>query len=191
MPSRAFHSRGSPSQPSRFFPLNSGWKPSLAKPPRAHSNRASSSFLFILSGPFNRYGIDLHILRRPVPGVLGNLGDLLDYIIALHHFAENSVLIIEPRGFSHGYKKLAAVGVRAGVGHGENSLLGMPQRGMKLVGELVAGTAAAATLRASALNHEVGNNAMKDKAVVEGLAGFGTFGQADEILNCLGSLVGE
>ena len=33
MPSRTFHKRGSPSQPSRFFPLNSGLKPSLAKAP--------------------------------------------------------------------------------------------------------------------------------------------------------------
>src|SRR5215813_12242194 len=47
MPSRTFHKRGSPSQPSRFFPLNSGLKPSLANAPAAHSNKASSSLLFI------------------------------------------------------------------------------------------------------------------------------------------------
>src|SRR2546422_11066194 len=79
MPSCAFHRRGSPSHPSRFFPLNSGLKPSLAKAPAAHSSSASSSFLFIWSGPFNSDGTNLDVLYRPVLGALGNLGYFFDY----------------------------------------------------------------------------------------------------------------
>src|SRR5258708_6032099 len=127
MPSCAFHSRGSPSQPSRFFPLNSGVKPSLANAPREHNSKASSSFLCIILSPLNRYGINLHILRRPVTSALRNLGNLLDHVVALDHFSENGVFIIQPGCFRHGDKELATVGVRTRVGHGKSSLLGMPE----------------------------------------------------------------
>ena len=59
---------------------------------------------------------------------------------------------------------------------------------MELVGELVAGTAAAGAFRVAALNHEIGNDAMKNGAVVERLAGLGSFRQADEVLDGAGAL---
>src|SRR5437868_4869786 len=87
MPSCAFHSRGSPSHPSRFFPLNSGLKPSLAKAPAAQSNSVRSRFLFILLRPFDGYGANLDVLGRPVLRAPRDLGYLLDHIITFHHLA--------------------------------------------------------------------------------------------------------
>ena len=57
------------------------------------------------------------------------------------------------------------------------------QLGVKLVGELVAGAAAAGAFGIAALNHEIGNHAMEDRAVVERLAGLGAFREADKVLH--------
>jgi hypothetical protein len=75
------------------------------------------------------------------------------------------------------------------------------QRRMKLVAEFVARSAAAAAFGASALNHEVGNHAVKNQAVVKGplffLAGalvgefFRAFGEADEIRDSVRRLLFE
>src|SRR5262252_21723 len=67
----------------------------------------------------------------------------------------------------------------------------MAQRRVELVGEFVAGPAAAGAFGASALNHEVGNHAVEDQTVIEGLAGFGAFGEIDEILYRIGRFVVE
>src|SRR6266571_4288560 len=101
IPSCAFHSRGSPSHPSRFFPLNSGLKPSLPKAPMAPSNSVSNSFFLILLRPFDGYGAKLHVLGWPVLRAPRNLGNLFDDIITLHHFAEHGVFVIEPGRFHH------------------------------------------------------------------------------------------
>ena len=44
---------------------------------------------------------------------------------------------------------------------------------MELVGELVTGAAASGAFRVAALNHEIGNHAMKNGAIVERLTGLG------------------
>ena len=62
---------------------------------------------------------------------------------------------------------------------------------MELVGELVAGTAAARAFRVAALDHEIRDHAMENGAVVERLSGLGAVGQSDEVLDRLGRLVGE
>src|SRR6267154_530125 len=66
---------------------------------------------------------------------------------------------------------------------------------MKFVGKFVTRATHAGTVRASALNHEIGNDAMKNQSVVETahffLSGFfvgeflSAFRQADKILDCL------
>src|SRR6266849_5004129 len=66
---------------------------------------------------------------------------------------------------------------------------------MKFVGKFVTRATHAGTVRTSALNHEIGNDAMENQSVVERalffLSGFfvgeflGTFGQADKILDGL------
>src|SRR5215470_9332394 len=106
MPSRTLQSAGSPSQPSRFFPLNSGLKPSAASAAAEHTSVASSNF-FIDSAPFDGDGADLDILVRTVLRVARDLGDLLDNVVALDYFPENCVLVIEERCGSDGDEKLA------------------------------------------------------------------------------------
>ena len=62
---------------------------------------------------------------------------------------------------------------------------------MKLIGEFVSGPPASAAFRIPALNHEVRNHAMKNRAVIERLSGLGAFRQADKVVHCFGSLVGK
>src|SRR5437868_2036127 len=93
---------GSPSHPSRFFPLNSGLKPSLAKAPIAHSDSRISSFLFIFLSPLDGYGANLYVLQRLVLRSLRNEGYFFHHLITVDDLAEHRVLIIQPGGGSHG-----------------------------------------------------------------------------------------
>src|SRR5580704_2374941 len=93
--------------------------------------------------PLNLHRIDPHFLDGPVLGAAWDLGNLLHHIIAFDHFAENAVLVVKPGRGCNGDKELAAIGTRAGIGHGEQTGLGMLEVLMKLVGEFVAGAAAA------------------------------------------------
>src|ERR1035438_6065202 len=45
----------------------------------------------------------------------------VNHIVAFRHLAEHGVVVVQPRGGGHGDEELAAVGVRPGVGHGENA----------------------------------------------------------------------
>ena len=49
----------------------------------------------------------------------GHLGDLFDDVVAFDDFTEDGVLAGEPACVGDGDEELAAVGVGAGVGHGE------------------------------------------------------------------------
>src|SRR6478736_852603 len=72
---------------------------------------------------------------------------------------------------------------------------------MKFVCKFVAGAAHAGAVRASALDHKIGNDAVENESVIVRafffLAGFfvseflGAFGQADKIFNSLGGLLVE
>src|ERR1700735_901164 len=121
--------------------------------------RWNSSVLF----DFER--VDPDVFIRLVLRVARQFRNLLDNIVTLDDFAEDAVAVVQHRCRSHSNKKLAAVSVRAGVSHGKETGLCVFQRRMKFVGELVTGTAAAGALRASALNHEVGNDAVEDEAI--------------------------
>src|SRR5580658_534948 len=189
MPSRTLHMRGSPSQPSRFLPLNSGSNPSCAK--AAAAKASNSSMRFMALAPFDLDGIDAHFLQRPILAIAGRFGDLLHHVVAIDHFAKNAVFVIEPGRGGHGDEELAAIGVGTRVRHGEIAVLGVLQSVMKFVGEFVARAAAACALGIAALNHEVGDHAMEDGAIVEGLAGLRAIGERDEVLHRFGGLVGE
>src|SRR5882724_12292613 len=104
----------------------------------------------------------------PVAAVARYCGDLVGDVLAFHDFTEDGVAVIEVRSGSNGDEKLAAVGIGSGVGHREFAGLGMLQRSVKFVGEFVAWAAHAGAVRAAALNHEIGNDAVKNQAVVEG-----------------------
>ena len=82
--------------------------------------------------------------------------------------------------------------VRAGVRHGQPAGAIERQRGNDLVLELVAGISGAIASGVSALDHEIGNDAVEDRSVVERhavLAGpgcrafpiFGAAGQSNEV----------
>src|ERR1700719_5387718 len=68
--------------------------------------------------------LDTHVLqsnRRPrtITRIARQLGDLVGHVLALDDFTKNGVTLIEPGRRRHGNKKLAAIRVRPGVGHGE------------------------------------------------------------------------
>ncbi len=75
-------------------------------------------------------------------------------------------------------KELAAVGVGAGVSHGQFAgRIELMRRVFSLILKSVAGTAHAIARGVAALNHEVGNHAMKNGAVVELARGLGARGR--------------
>lgn len=79
------------------------------------------------------------------------------------------MLAVEPGGRSEGDKKLRAIGVGSCVGHAEDASAGVLEGRVDLVSELVTvdgGAASPGAGRIAALDHEVGNDAVEDGAVV-------------------------
>ena len=111
--------------------------------------------------------------------------------------AEDGVLAVELGDGLFGDEELAAVGAAAGgagagVGHGEEAGLVEGEGWVDLVLEEVAGISGAVTRAVAALDHEVGDDAVKGGAVVEGLVVhlleglgvgpvLGAFGETDEV----------
>jgi hypothetical protein len=97
-------------------------------------------------------------------------------------------------------EELAAIAVRSAVGHGEASGAVKAEVGIKLVVKCVAWSTHSCAGRVATLNHELGNDAMEGRAVVEvfvvlDLLGCGvdpvlcTFGQANEVGYGVGRLL--
>src|SRR5262249_17062881 len=139
---------------------------------------------------------------RTIPRPFGHdVGDLVDNVLALHHFAEDGVLVVEPGGRSNGDEELAAVGAWSGVRHRHKTGLVELTPALELVLELIPGSTRSCPERVAPLDHEVGDATMEDGSVVERrtlllartrmrplpLA----HGQADEILDCLRSVLGK
>src|ERR1039458_8685819 len=82
--------------------------------------------------PLDRHRIDFDFLDGTILGATGNLGDLLHHVVTLDHFAEDAVLVVQPRGGRDGNEELAAVGVGTGVGHGEEAVLGVDRKSTRL-----------------------------------------------------------
>ena len=76
------------------------------------------------------------------------------------------------------------------IGHGKQAWFVVLEGRVELIGERVAGAAAPGAFRIAALDHEVGNYAMKNSAVEKRLAGLGSVRQADEVLHRLRGFVG-
>ena len=90
-------------------------------------------------------------------------------------FTEDDVATVQPGGDGRGDEKLGAIGVRARVRHGERAGRRVGQRKV-LVCKLGAVNGFAARARpfreVAALEHEVGDDAVEDGALVgQGLAG--------------------
>ena len=129
--------------------------------------------------------VDRHRGQRCVAAVAREHRDLLGDVLAARHLPEDGVLAVEPRGRVGGDdEELAPVRVRARVRHRERPALDLVV--VELVLELVARAAGAGALRAAALDHEVGDDAVEDQPVVEALAG-----ELGEVLDRLRGLVGE
>src|SRR5579871_3030555 len=182
IPSRTLHSRGSPSQPSRSLPLNMGRKPSSASRANEQTRHRRASLRTGLS-PFDLEGTDLDVFLGPILCAAWNFRDLIDNVVSFDDFAEHAVFVIEPGGGGDGNEELAAVGIGASIGHGQHAGLRVLQIGVELIGKLITRATAAGAFGAAALDHEIGNHAMKDEAVVERFAGFLAFGQRHEILD--------
>src|SRR5580658_7186684 len=103
---------------------------------------------------------------RLVHAVAWRIRDFICDVLALDYFAKNGVAIVEMSRGGDGDKKLAPIGVRSGVGHGEFSGFRMLQGWMEFIGEGVARTAAPVSAGAAALDHELRNHAVESQAVV-------------------------
>jgi len=95
------------------------------------------------------------------------LPNCVDDVLPLEDLAEDGVFAVEPIGCDVGNEKLTAVGVRAGVRHGQGADLMFVRIVFYFVLEPVTRAAAAGPGRIAALDHEVGNHAMEDRAVVK------------------------
>ena len=83
-----------------------------------------------------------------------------------------------------GDKELASIGVRACVGHGEDTRAVMTKVFVEFVFELVSRAAGSSSLRATGLDHKVGDDTVEGEAVVEAV-----IGELFEIRDGLGYLV--
>src|ERR687897_78930 len=108
---------------------------------------------------------DLGIRDRPV---LRSSLEALDGVDGAHaggHAPKDRVLAVEPgRGVGRDDEELAAVRVRAGIGHRKRAADDLVL--VDLVLELVARTAGPGAERAAALDHEVLDHTVEDQAVV-------------------------
>lgn len=140
----------------------------LPSSPLLRASYASSLLNLLLL--FHNTSLDyLDIFLRPILTPSLDQPQPLDGVHTTLDPPENSVFTIEPGRGCQRYEELGAVGIWTRVGHAENTGAGVLERRVNLVGELFAvdGSAAAAGAgRVSALNHEVGDDAVEDGAVV-------------------------
>src|SRR5580704_11115641 len=96
------------------------------------------------------------------------------------------MLVVEPRRRRDGQKKLTAVRSRPRIRHRQLARLRVLQRRMKLVAKFVARSAASAAFGASALNHKIRNDAVKNQSVIERPLFFLARALVGEFLRALG-----
>ncbi len=135
----------------------------------------------------DRHLVHHYVHDRPVAGFrrLG-LPDFPHHVHAFADFSEHRVVSVEMRRGRQGNEKLAAVRIRAGVGHREDAFGVVFELRMDFVGKGITGTSAAGACGIAALNHEAVDHAMEDDTVVKVL-----FRQLDEIRHGVGGLLIE
>ena len=108
--------------------------------------------------------------ERLVVAVARDAGDGFDHLNAgVVALAEEGVVLVERVVGLLGDEELAAVGVGTGVGHGQAAGAVEVEVGIELIVEGIAGVARAGAGGVATLDHELGNDAMEDGAVVVGL----------------------
>src|SRR5215213_6419608 len=128
------------------------------------------SCFITLPGPLDALNRDLRdrdVGCRPIARARAGAADALHDIHAVDDLAEHRVPVVEVRRRRERDEELAAVRVWTRIRHREDARLGVAQRRVEFVGELVAGPAGALPERVAALDHEALNHAVEDDAVVE------------------------
>ena len=97
--------------------------------------------------------------------------DGIDDVLSFGGFAKDGVLAVEMRSGAVGDEELRTVRVRACICHGEDAGLVVATVGLALTLELVAWATRSSAVRAAALDHEVGDHAVKGQAVVKPAGG--------------------
>ena len=128
--------------------------------------------------------------------VAADAGDFFHDVHAVDDFAEHGMAVIEVGGVNFGDEELGAVCVGAGVCHGEDAGSVVAEFGIEFIAEAIAGAACADAEGAAALDHEFGDDAVEDEAIVEGfifvVAGHGVdgfdlaSGESDEVFDGIG-----
>lgn len=112
--------------------------------------------------------------------------DAVHHILSTDNFAENCVMAIQMRLWRVGDEELRTVGSRAGVGHGKRSRFVAIGIAFEFIGKLISWTAGSGSGWVAALDHEVGNDAVKYDAVIKPFAS-----QEHKIVHGLRRVVGE
>src|SRR5271166_4616638 len=116
---------------------------------------------------FYRDRLDGHVLRRPVLAARLDPADQVDHIGTLDDLTEDGVLAVQPGGRHDRDEELRAVGAGPGVRHGQHVWPVEREVRVDFIGELVAGAATARSERVPALDHEVGDDPVEHRPVVQ------------------------
>lgn len=87
-------------------------------------------------------------------------------VLSFGDFAKDGVLAVEVGGGVVGDEELGAVGVRAGVCHGEDACFSVAELADEFIGKFVAWAASAGAGGVAALDHEVRDDAVELDSVV-------------------------
>src|SRR5262249_50275575 len=127
-------------------------------------------------------GHDLHAGTGGAGGIARRDGH--QYVEPFPDAAKNGVLSVQPGGRDGGDEELGAVRVRPRVGHAQHAGPVITQVLVELIGETVARSASPRSGGIAPLRHEVGNDPMEHRPVVEALTG-----QENEVVHRAGSSV--
>lgn len=129
-------------------------------------------------------------LGSGLAGLGAFLLNCLDNVHAVNDFAEDNVLAVEPRGDDSSDEELRAVCVGSGVGHGQESRLGVLKVEV-LVGKLGAvdrlATGTVTGGEVTTLQHELGDNTVERRPLVTEAGSTGA--QVTEVLGGLGHYI--
>jgi len=126
-----------------------------------------------------------------------NLLDVLDDVHTFNNLSEDNVLSVQPCGLDSAQEELRSVGVRSGIGHGENTWSRV-REGEVLISELgsVDGLAASSVTgrEVTSLAHKFRDDTVKSGSLeVKGLSGLShtllASAQATEVFRGLGSSI--
>ena len=150
------------------------------------------------SGELTAVGDD-NRLDGDIAGASGVVLDKIEDLRTFSDLTEDAVSAVEMRSSAEAEEELAAVGVGASVGHGEDTAAGVAVLEV-LISEFLAidglATSAVATGEVATLSHEASDDTVEGAALeVEGLAGATdtllTSAESAEVLGGLGRVSGE